>query len=157
MVINKVTLMPALRALNELLGFSVCSYFRRITGVFGSGTSVLTGWTYSMITFCVSSMTMFCVVSVPTFCVVVLNGRALRSFNEFDISLSRSLIFGECLLALTGVFSNNSSAMVNCQPSVYIPKNLPKITTNCAIPGTLEEQVSAKSIHELTACKSDDE
>jgi hypothetical protein len=78
----------------------------------------LIGWTYSMPT--------FCGVSMPTFCVVMLNGRALRSFNEFDISLRRSLSFGDCLLTSTRVFSTRTSGGHVLLSTNRASRNLPK-------------------------------
>lgn len=47
--------------------------------------------------------------SISVFGFVIFTGLVLRSFNEFDISFSRSLNFGEDWIALTGVFSAISS------------------------------------------------
>jgi hypothetical protein len=69
---------------------------------------MLIGCTYSMPTLCGVSMPTLCGVSI-IFCVVMLTGRVLRSFSEFDISLKRSLSFGDCFLASTGVFSTRTS------------------------------------------------
>jgi hypothetical protein len=71
-------------------------------------------------------MPTFCGVSMPTFCAVMLNGRALRSFNEFDISLRRSLSFGDCLLTLTRVFSTRTSGGHVLLSTNRTSRNLPK-------------------------------
>jgi hypothetical protein len=46
--------------------------------------------------------------------------------------------------------------MFYCQLTGHL-ETCQKKTKNCVLPGTLEEQLSPKSVHELAACKPDNE